>query len=209
MVTYSDRNASMLEIIFIIVIIFLSVIVHEISHGYTAYWLGDPTAKMSGRLTLNPLKHLDPLGSIILPVLLYFFSLPVIGWAKPVPFNPYNLKAGKWGPAIVAASGPLSNILIAIFFAILIRLNIFGSISFTSLSIVVVQLNLFLAIFNLVPIPPLDGSKVLFAFFTYKQKKIEDFLERYGLFFIIFFLFYGLDVLLPIERFFEKLLVGA
>jgi Zn-dependent protease len=197
--------------IFYILIVLFSVVIHEVSHGYVANILGDPTAKLRGRLTLNPLKHLDPMGSIILPALLYFTNAPVIGWAKPVPFNPYNLRAGKWGPALVAISGPLSNILVAIFFSFLIRFSIFLAFVpavFSDLCMVIVSLNVVLAIFNLVPIPPLDGSKVLFSVLPYKLRYIETWLERYGLFLIIIFLFWGINFIIPVQQAIVRLLVG-
>ena len=196
---------------FYILIVLFSVVIHEVSHGFMANILGDPTAKMQGRLTLNPVKHLDLFGSIILPAVLYFTGAPVLGWAKPVPFNPYNLKAGKWGPALVAVVGPVSNLLVAIFFSVMIRLNLefaFASTVFNQLCLLVVSLNVILAIFNLIPIPPLDGSKVLFATLPYKLRHIETFLEQYGFFLIIFFLLFGASIILPIQQFLVSLLVG-
>jgi Zn-dependent protease len=150
--------------IVMIVALIISVIIHEMAHGYAALWLGDPTAKLAGRLTPNPIVHLDPLMSVILPGLLVFSGSPILfGAAKPVPYNPYNLSNQKWGEAIVAAAGPLSNIMIAIIFALLIRsaelLNL--SQTFVELAFTIIILNIFLAFFNLVPLPPLDGSKIL------------------------------------------------
>src|SRR5574343_1207888 len=111
--------------VILFLILLFSVIIHELAHGYVAYSLGDPTAKYEGRLTMNPLKHLDPFGSVILPLLLILSqSSFIIGWAKPVPYNPYNLKNQKWGDAIVALAGPLSNICVALFFGLLIRFGI-------------------------------------------------------------------------------------
>jgi Zn-dependent protease len=201
----------MLAIFYILIVLF-SVVIHEVSHGFMANLLGDPTAKMQGRLTLNPLKHLDPVGSIVLPALLYFSGAPVIGWAKPVPFNPYNLRAGKWGPAIVAIAGPISNLVVAGFFGILVRLNILFSLAptvFNELCILVVSLNVILAVFNLVPIPPLDGSKVLFAALPYKFRHVETWLERYGLFLIIILLVWGVNFIIPIQQAIVRLLAGV
>lgn len=200
----------MLAIFYILIVLF-SVVIHEVSHGYMANILGDPTAKMQGRLTLNPLKHLDPLGSVILPAMLYFTGAPVIGWAKPVPFNPYNLGAGKWGPAIVAIIGPMANVIVAVFFSLLIRLNISFALVpavFNDLCMLIVSLNIVLAIFNLVPIPPLDGSKVLFSALPYRFHYIETWLERYGLFLIIIFIFWGINFIIPIQQGLVRLLVG-
>lgn len=149
----------------LIIALILSVIIHEMAHGYAANWLGDPTARLAGRLSANPLVHIDPLMSVIVPGLLVFSGSPILfGAAKPVPYNPYNFnKHQKWGEALVAAAGPAANFAIAGIFAILVRLHEVLSLSetFISLSISIVMLNIFLAFFNLVPIPPLDGSKVL------------------------------------------------
>lgn len=177
-----------MEVIFFILILIFSVVLHEVAHGYTALWLGDRTAKMAGRLTLNPIPHIDPLGSVILPALMALIPGGVIfGWAKPVPFNPYNLRAGKWGPAIVAVAGPISNIVIAGFFAILIRsselLNLSSSVVWLSGTIVL--MNIALALFNLIPIPPLDGSKILFACLPYRLRYIQEMLESNQLILII------------------------
>jgi Zn-dependent protease len=154
--------------LFSIAILVISVVVHEVSHGYAALMQGDVTAKYAGRLTLNPIKHLDPFGSVIFPLLLSLIPGGIIfGWAKPVPFNPNNLRNKRWGEAIVAIAGPISNIILAIVFGILIRFSDFLGLnqSFIELSLVVVLINIVLAIFNLIPIPPLDGSKILFSFF--------------------------------------------
>lgn len=148
-----------------ILILIFSVVMHEMAHGYAANWLGDPTARLAGRLTANPIPHLDPMMSVILPGLLLATGSPILfGAAKPVPYNPYNFnKYQKWGEAIVAIAGPAANIAIALIFALLIRLadvlNL--STSFVQIAFMVVVLNIFLAFFNLVPIPPLDGSKIL------------------------------------------------
>jgi Zn-dependent protease len=147
-----------------IVILIISVIIHEMAHGYAANWLGDPTARLQGRLSPNPLVHLDPMMSVILPGLLLATGSPILfGAAKPVPYNPYNFTNQKWGEAIVAFAGPLANFAIAGIFAVLVRLADVLSLSssFIQLAIGVIMLNIFLAFFNLVPIPPLDGSKIL------------------------------------------------
>jgi len=147
-----------------IVALIISVIIHEMAHGYAASWLGDPTARLSGRLSANPLVHIDPLMSVILPGLLVLSGSPILfGAAKPVPYNPYNFSNQKWGEAIVAFAGPASNLVIAFVFALLIRSAEVLSLNdtFIQLSFSIIILNIFLAFFNLVPIPPLDGSKIL------------------------------------------------
>ncbi len=149
--------------IFLVAVIIFSAIIHEVMHGYAADKLGDPTARYAGRLTLNPIPHIDLFGSIVLPLLLVLSGSPIFfGYAKPVPYNPYNLKPGRFSEAMVAAAGPASNAVIAFIFAMLIRINVFPSlIDFFFLIIVV---NVMLCLFNLIPIPPIDGSKVLEAF---------------------------------------------
>ncbi len=151
-----------IEILFQIIILIISVIIHEVSHGVAAYYLGDMTAKRAGRLTLNPLPHVDPLGSVILPALMAIASSPILfGWAKPVPYNPYNFtKGGKWAESIVAFAGPASNFALALVFGILMRIGLIPAEA-QGLAFMVVIINILLGIFNLIPIPPLDGSKVL------------------------------------------------
>jgi len=150
------------DIIFSLVVLIFSTILHEVAHGYMADAHGAPTARLAGRLTLNPLPHIDPVGSILLPLILRITGSPfLIGYAKPVPYNPYNLR-GKYAEALVAFAGPGTNALIAIIFGLLIR---FGAVAMTTPMLsafsVIVYINILLAIFNLIPIPPLDGSKVL------------------------------------------------
>ncbi|MBA3788984.1 site-2 protease family protein [Patescibacteria group bacterium] len=150
-------------IIFSIVVLILSVIMHEVAHGYAAYSLGDTTAKRAGRLTLNPLAHIDLFGSIIIPAILVIsHSGFLFGWAKPVPYNPYNLKNQRWGEAIVGFAGVATNLLLALLFALITRLSVaHGYLMFASLAAVITLVNLSLGLFNLIPIPPLDGYTVL------------------------------------------------
>ena len=176
-----------IDYLFPIAILIFSVILHEISHGYMAEYLGDPTARLSGRLTLNPIPHLDLWGSFIIPLILIMTNAGfVIGWAKPVPYNPHNLRNKKWGEALVAGAGPALNIGIALFFSALLRVNLgagFLSASFVELTMYVIFINLLLAFFNLVPIPPLDGSKVLASFLPLhlaRRFSPSAFLARYG-----------------------------
>jgi len=150
-------------IIFFLLVLIFSIIIHEVSHGYAAEMLGDPTARLQGRLTLNPIPHIDIVGSILVPAILVFANAGFLfGWAKPVPYNPYNLRNQKWGEAIVAAAGPGVNILLAIVFGLVVRFGVGElSLAFIQLASMVVLVNIMLAVFNLLPIPPLDGSKVL------------------------------------------------
>lgn len=186
-----------------IIVLVMSVVIHEVSHGMAALSLGDQTAKYQGRLTLNPFKHIDLFGSIILPLLLVLTNAGfVFGWAKPVPYNPYNLRNQKWGPAVVAIAGPLSNFLIALFFGLLIRADsayhFFSSNSFVSITASIVFINVLLAVFNMVPIPPLDGSKVLFSLLPSQARGIQDFLERYGFVLVILFVFFLWQAVSPL-----------
>lgn len=204
-------------IIFYIIILLYSVILHEVAHGVAALWLGDPTAKYAGRITANPFKHIDPWLTIGMPLIMLILTnfRFAFGGAKPVPYNPYNLKNQKWGPAIVGLAGPASNILIAIAAAaaakfisipmagkadIISNFNDWGKISqvvsgnlgaiFFEIAIFIIFWNVLLAFFNLIPIPPLDGSKLLFSLFPIRVETMAM-LEQFGfvilLFFIIFF----------------------
>lgn len=200
-----------IDFIFGIVILIMSVVIHEVSHGFAALRLGDPTAKYAGRLTLNPLKHLDLLGSIIVPFLSYWAGGFIFGWAKPVPYNPYNLKNQKWGPGIVGIAGPSANFLMAIFWGLIIR---FGSsynflpASFFQIAGSIVFINIILGIFNLLPIPPLDGSKVLFSALPYKWNHIQIFLERFGFIFLLIFIFFFFELISPLTFGLFRLLTG-
>jgi Zn-dependent protease len=198
-----------MEFLFVIIVLIMSVVIHEVSHGYAALALGDPTAKYQGRLTLNPISHLDPIGSFIVPLLGYFAGGFIIGWAKPVPFNPYNLRNQKWGEAIVAVAGPLANIALAVIFGVIIRFAAgsgFLTQSFLNLAGFVVFINITLAIFNLVPIPPLDGSKILFAFLPLKWQSARQSFERYGL--ILVFIFFLWPIISPIISYLFTFLVS-
>lgn len=201
--------------IFYIVVLIMSVVVHEFAHGYTAYLLGDNTARLSGRLTLNPLKHLDLFGSVILPLLLYFSTHGsfLIGWAKPVPYNPTNLRDQKKGTLLVAIAGILANLIVALIFGLMIRfapyiINESFLSPFYKISTIIVLLNLVLVFFNLIPIPPLDGSKVLFSFLPYKYKYLENFLEKWGMFVLLFFIIFLWSKVSPIIFITFKLITG-
>lgn len=181
-----------MEAIILLIVLIFSAILHEVAHGYVADKLGDPTARLMGRLTLNPQKHIDPVMSILLPLLLILSNSPVVfGAAKPVPIDPFNLKEGRKDVAIVSLAGPLTNIIIAVLAAVMIKLlNLQPSQLLLALSpilVLIVKLNLLLAIFNLLPIPPLDGSKIFALLMPEKDANTYLSLSSIG-FFIIFFL---------------------
>ncbi len=181
--------------IFTIIVLIFSIILHEVAHGYAAQSLGDPTAKLAGRLTLNPIPHVDILGSIIIPAILVFTQAGILfGWAKPVPYNPYNLRNQRWGEAFVGVAGVATNLLIAVLFAIIARVAVMqGMGEFASLAAIVVLVNLSLGLFNLIPIPPLDGYTVLRGIVPYKMSmvmaRLEDRMRAGGIFVLILVLF--------------------
>lgn len=177
--------------IFTIVILIFSIILHEVAHGYAAQALGDPTAKLAGRLTLNPVSHIDPIGSILIPAMLVLTHAGVMfGWAKPVPYNPYNLKNQRWGEAIVGVAGVATNLAIAVLFAIITRVAVAqGMTEFANLASLVVLVNLSLGLFNLIPIPPIDGFTVLRSILPYKASmalvRLEERMRAGGIFTLI------------------------
>lgn len=204
-------------------ILIFSIVIHEVSHGEVAYALGDDTAKNMGRLTLNPIKHIDPLGSIIIPLLTFISHAGIIiGWAKPVPYNPANLRNQKYGPTLVGLAGPATNLSIAVFFGIIARLMpiagtlkqqinaaVAGSVltlnytdvltlingsalnAFFAMALFITLINVFLAVFNLIPIPPLDGSKILYMILPPSMQGFMDMLERFGFILILLVILFG------------------
>jgi len=181
-----------MEIAIIIVVLMYSVILHELGHGVVAYFNGDRTAKEAGRLTLNPIPHIDLFGTILLPALLIYMKSPILfGWAKPVPFNPLYFRNRNLGIFTVGIAGPLTNIILAIVFSISLRLGgaegLFAPVLYYGASI-----NLILAIFNLLPIPPLDGSRAVSVLMPRELKMIWFSLDRWGFFIIILLLYTGI-----------------
>lgn len=182
--------------IFYIIVILYSVTIHEVSHGLMANSLGDPTAKNLGRLSLNPLKHLDPFGSVLLPLLLYMTTGFVFGYAKPVPYNPSNLIDRKYGPVKVAVAGPASNLVLALLFGLSLRFmpDIFSSSLVPELFSMIVMMNLVLAVFNMFPVPPLDGHWLLMTFLPERFNALKVYIYKnsfilFPLFLIIFMVF--------------------
>lgn len=186
-------EALILNVVIIIGAILVSMTLHEAMHGFVAYWLGDDTAKMQGRLTLNPIKHIDPFLTILLPLMLAIVGAPIFGGAKPVPFNPDRVRHGEWGAALVAFAGPFTNFMIAfVVFGIAVLLgdnpSYFSSsnVLSTILSYSVV-INLGFFVFNMIPLPPLDGSRVLYALAPDPVRRGMEYIEQYGLLFVFAF----------------------
>ncbi|MBI4160017.1 site-2 protease family protein [Candidatus Wolfebacteria bacterium] len=197
--------------IFLYLVIIFSAVFHEYSHGWMALQLGDDTAKREGRLTLNPLRHIDPFGTVLIPLLLLFTSGMFIGWAKPVPYNPANLRDQKYGSLKVGLAGPGANLLIALILGLGIRFfagSIAGSFDESALFLkflaLIIYINIFLALFNLIPVPPLDGSKVIMDLFPGAWRYIES-VGFMGIFVALFVSYYALS---PIAQFIFGLIVG-
>lgn len=204
-------EATTIDIIFQIIILVMSVVIHEVSHGYVAGILGDPTARLAGRLTLNPIKHLDWFGSFLVPLLTSLVGF-TFGWAKPVPVNPYNLRGGQKGEAIVAAAGPLSNLLIALLFGLVIRFGLqenFLSPAFFHIATLIVFINIILCVFNLMPAPPLDGSRILFSFLSGRLARLRMWMEQNGLILLIIFIFFLWQFFQPLVNLLFSLITGV
>lgn len=199
-------NINILYILLVFVIVVGSVILHELSHGIVAYWLGDNTAKDAGRLTLNPIKHIDPYMSILVPVVLYILRAPVFGGAKPVPINPQNLKWKEWGMALVAFAGPFMNFLLAFIFFLIGHFTglIYGSFGELTEFIFkqMVFINLGFMLFNLIPIPPLDGSRILYAISPDSVRNFLLVIEQYGIFIVYMMILFFSNV-------FSQLMIGG
>ena len=170
-----------LGIVIVFSVVVFSMVIHELMHGLASYWLGDDTAKLQGRLSLNPLKHIDPVMTLLVPVLLYMAGGPIFGGAKPVPINTNKIKYGDYGLALAALAGPLSNLVLAfISFGILTGLGADGGLLASILSLMV-QVNLGFMIFNLLPIPPLDGSRIIYAIAPEFVQSVMRKIEPYGI----------------------------
>jgi len=197
--------------IFSIVILIFSIIIHEISHGFMADRLGDPTARLQGRLTLNPLKHIDPFGSIIVPLLTSLSGF-TFGWAKPVEYNPYNLKNKRQGEFLIALAGPASNLLIAVIFGMIIRFAAAGATAMTpflEICSYIVIINIVLAIFNLIPLPPLDGSKLLFAWLPAQYGRVRMMMETYSFISILIVIFFLWKFVSPVIPWVFRVITGV
>jgi len=198
-------------ILFSLLVILFSVIIHEYLHGWMADYLGDPTARNAGRLTLNPFSHIDLWGSILMPAMIYLSTGGALcfGYAKPVPFNPHNLRDQKYGIAKVALAGPMANFLTALSLGLLLYFFPHLSQNLIMLIKYIIQINLVLFIFNLLPIPPLDGSKVIMSFLSFNlQKKMIE-LEHYGMFIVLLFILFGFPLIVPIIDTLFSLITGA
>ena len=185
---------SFLNIVIVLGIVLISVILHELSHGVVAYWLGDHTAKDAGRLTFDPIKHIDPYMSILVPVILYILKAPVFGGAKPVPVNYHNLKWREWGMALVAVAGPFTNFLLAFVFFLIGHFSglLYGSGGelWQFIFVEFIYINLGFMIFNLIPIPPLDGSRILYAIAPDGFRQVLTNIERYGIIIVYMMIFF-------------------
>lgn len=188
-------------LIFLIFLI-ISLTFHEAMHAFVSHWLGDTTAKDHGRLTLNPLRHVDPFTTVLLPLVLLLLGLPPFLIAKPVPFNPYRVRFGDYGAAMVGVAGPLSNLLLALVAVSVMRLTgVAVGTTMYQISSLFVQLNIAVFVFNMIPFPPLDGSRVLYAFAPDPLRKIMQQIESFGMGGIFIFMFVLFPLLIPIVNF--------
>jgi Zn-dependent protease len=188
-------------ILLIIIAVLVGITIHEFAHAWTANYLGDDTAKLSGRLTLNPIMHLDPIGGLML-------LLVGFGWAKPVPINPSRFKSPMYGEILVSIAGPISNFLVAVIFSIIFKFIPAGKELFKLLVYFIISINIGLGLFNLLPVPPLDGSHLLTTFLIYRGKstRILEIIQTYGIFFLFAIIFFAADIIEPVRNFFLHLL---
>jgi Zn-dependent protease len=194
--------------IFVIVVLVFSAIIHEYMHGWMANELGDPTARDAGRLTLNPLVHLDLWGSVIMPAFLYFTAGFIFGYAKPVPYNPYKLRNPKYDPVKVALAGPLSNLVLAVSFGLFVRFVPLANELLLALLSVIVEVNLILFVFNMMPLPSLDGSRVIFPFLPRPIQEFYVRAEAAGMIIALMFILFAFPMVFVFVQFLHKLIVG-
>jgi Zn-dependent protease len=200
-----------LEAALMAVVLLFSVIVHEVAHGYVALINGDPTARIMGRITLNPAPHIDPVGTILLPLLLLMTHAGILfGWAKPVPVNPLNYRNFRWGEFAVSAAGPLSNLGLAVLFSVLVRLGLTNP-GLMQLAYFGVSINVFLALFNLIPIPPLDGSHILAILLPRELARLYSYLQPVGFVLILILFYTGIlsALIMPLYRQIAMILLGG
>lgn len=200
----------LMEAALMAIVLLFSVIVHEVAHGYIALLNGDPTAKMLGRITLNPGPHIDPVGTIILPLLLLMTHAGILfGWAKPVPVNPLNYRNYRWGEFAVSAAGPVSNLVLAAFFSVLVKIG-FDNPGLMQMAYFGVSINIFLALFNLIPIPPLDGSHILALFLPRELARLYAYLQPVGFILILILFYTGImgALIMPLYRQIALLMLG-
>lgn len=200
----------LLEAALMAVVLLFSIIIHEVAHGYVALLNGDPTAKMLGRITLNPGPHIDPVGTIILPLLLLLSHAGILfGWAKPVPVNPLNFRNYRWGEFAVSAAGPVSNLVLAVIFSVVLRLGLENP-GLMQLAFFGVSINIFLALFNLIPIPPLDGSHILAMLLPPNLLRLYHHLDQVGFVLILILFYTGVmgAILMPLYRAIATFLLG-
>lgn len=194
-----------MEVLILIIALVFSIIIHEISHGLMADKLGDPTARYAGRLTLNPIAHIDPIGSILVPLMTFFSGGFIFGWAKPVPYNPFNLRNPKRDSVLVGLAGPMSNIIVAVSLALFYKFTLpFIPSASSQFFLSVIRLNLILAIFNLLPIPPLDGSKI---FLSSLPTQTQIAFETYGIFILFIMIFFLSRIVITLVNAIMNLLI--
>ena len=200
----------LLEAALMAVVLLFSIIVHEVAHGYVALLNGDPTARILGRITLNPVPHIDMMGTIILPLLLLMSHAGILfGWAKPVPVNPLNYRNYRWGEFAVSAAGPVSNLVLAAIFSVVLRLGLENP-GLMQLAYFGVSINIFLALFNLIPIPPLDGSHILALVLPPELARLYSHLQPVGFILILILFYTGIlgAIIMPLYRLIALIMLG-